>query len=82
MYAGLGIILIIAGAIVAFGVERAVDGFNLQAIGYILMVGGAIALLVSAIQGLGWMSRGRRSMQTERQMSADGTHYVEETHTA
>jgi hypothetical protein len=46
------------------------------------MVGGAIALLVSAIQGLGWMSRGRRSMQTERQMSADGTHYVEETHTA
>lgn len=79
MYAGLGIMLIIAGAIVAFGVEQAVDGFDLQAIGYILMAGGAIALLVAAIQGLGWMSSSRRRMQTERQVSADGTHYVEET---
>jgi hypothetical protein len=82
MYAGLGIFLIVAGAIVAFGVERAVDGFDLQAIGYILMAGGAIALVVAAIQGLGWMSRSRRRMQTERHVSPDGTHYVEETHTA
>ena len=81
MYAALGIILIIAGAIVAFGVERAVDGFDLQAIGYILMIGGAISLLVAAIQGLGWMSRSRRKFQTERHVSDDGSHYVEETHT-
>jgi hypothetical protein len=81
MYAALGIILIISGAIVAFGVERAVDGFDLQAIGYILMIGGAISLLVAAIQGLGWMSRSRRNFQTERHVSDDGSHYVEETHT-
>jgi hypothetical protein len=82
MYAGLGIILIITGAIVAFGVEQAVDGFDLQAIGYILMVGGALSLLVAAIQGLGWMSRSRRNVQTERHVSPDGGHVIEETHTS
>ena len=56
MYAGLGIMLIIVGAVVAFGVEQAVEGFDLHAIGYILMAGGAISLLVAAIQGLGWMA--------------------------
>ncbi len=81
MYAALGIMLIVAGAIVAFGVEQAVDGFDLQAIGYILMVGGAISLLVAAIQGMGWMSRSRHSVQTERQVSPDGGHVIEETHT-
>jgi hypothetical protein len=81
MYAGLGIILIIAGAIVAFGVEQAVDGFDLQAIGYILMIGGAISLLVAAIQGMGWMSRSRHKVQSERHVSPDGGHVVEETHT-
>jgi hypothetical protein len=81
MYAALGIILIVAGAIVAFGIERAVDGFDLQAIGYIMMVGGALSLLVAAIQGLGWMSRSRRTFETERHMSPDGSHYVEETQT-
>jgi hypothetical protein len=82
MYAGLGIILIIVGAIVAFGVEQAVEGFDLQAIGYILMVGGAISLLVAAIQGLGWMSRSRSRVQSERHVSPDGGHVVEETHTS
>jgi hypothetical protein len=82
MYAGLGIILIIVGAIVAFGVEQAVEGFDLQAIGYILMAGGALALLVAAIQGLGWMSRSRSRVQTERHVSPHGDHVVEETHTS
>jgi hypothetical protein len=82
MYAGLGIVLIIAGAIVAFGVEQAVEGFDLQAIGYILMVGGAISLLVAAIQGMGWMSRSRHTVQSERHVSPDGGHVVEETHTS
>jgi hypothetical protein len=79
--AALGIILIIAGGIVAWGVDAAVDGFDLQAIGYILMAGGAIALLVAAIQAAGWMSRSNRQMRTERHVSADGNHLVEETET-
>ena len=77
--AALGIILIIAGGIVAWGVDAVADDFNLQAIGYILMAGGAMALLVAAIQGAGWMSRSNRQMRTERHVSADGNHFVEET---
>ena len=79
--AALGIILIIAGGSVAWGVDAVVDGFDLQAIGYILMAGGAIALVVAAVRGAGWMSMSNRRMRTERHMSADGQHFVEETQT-
>jgi hypothetical protein len=79
--AALGIFLIIAGAIVVWGVEAVVDGFDLQAIGYILMAGGAIALLVAAVRAAGWMSMNNRKMRTERVASPDGTHFVEQTET-
>jgi hypothetical protein len=81
VFAALGILLIVGGAIIAFGIESAVDNVNLEAVGYILMAGGAVSLLVAAIQGLGWMSRSNRRFETERHMSPDGQHYVEETHT-
>jgi hypothetical protein len=79
--AALGIFLIIAGAIVVWGVEAVVEGFDLQAIGYILMAGGAIALLVAAVRAAGWMSMNNRKMRTERVASPDGTHFVEQTET-
>ena len=79
MLAILGIILIVAGAILAFAVERSADGVDLAMIGWIIMAGGALALLVAAIQGLGWMSLGTRKVHTERHVSADGSHYVEDT---
>jgi len=79
--AAIGIILIVAGAIIAWGVNAAVDGVDLQVIGYIVMAGGAIALLVAAIQAAGWWSRSTTRMQTERHVSPDGRHYVEETKT-
>jgi hypothetical protein len=79
--AALGIFLIVAGAIIVWGVEAVVEGFDLQAIGYILMVGGVIALVVAAIRGAGWMSMGNRKMRSERVASPDGTHVVEQTET-
>lgn len=79
--AALGIFLIIAGAIVVWGVEAVVEGFDLQAIGYILMAGGAIALLVAAVRAAGWMSMNNRKMRTERVASPDGTHFIEQTET-
>lgn len=82
MFAALGIILIVAGAIIAFGITTAVDNVNLEVVGYVLMAGGALSLLVGAIQGLGWMSRSNHKIETERHVSPDGTHYVEETHTS
>jgi hypothetical protein len=79
--AALGIMLIIVGAIIVWGVNAVVDGFDLQAIGYILMVGGAIALVVAAIRGVGWMSMSNRKTRTEQHVSSDGQHYVEQTET-
>jgi len=82
MLALFGILLIVAGAIVSFAIDRAVDGVDLEILGYILMAGGALSLLIAAIKGAGWMSMSKNQMRTERHVSADGQHYVEETHTA
>ncbi|BAN00945.1 DUF6458 family protein [Ilumatobacter coccineus] len=79
MFATLGVILIVAGAIVAFGVDTAVDGLDLEAIGYILMAGGVLALVVAAIQAAGFMSMSSRRMRSERHVSPDGQHVVEES---
>lgn len=82
MFAALGIMLLVAGAIVTFAVDRQAEGVDLAAIGWIMMAGGGLALLVAAVQGAGWMSMGTTKIRTERHMSGDGNHYVEETHTA
>lgn len=81
MLALLGIILIVAGAIVTFAVDAAAEGVDLEALGWILMAGGGLALLAAAIQGAGWMSMSNNKMHTERHVSSDGRHYVEETQT-
>jgi hypothetical protein len=47
----LGIVLAAAGAILYFAVNAAVQGIDLAMVGMILMVVGAIAILVSLIQG-------------------------------
>ena len=56
MFAALGIMLLVAGAIVTFAVDRSTDGIDVLAIGWILMAGGALALLVSMIDSAGWRS--------------------------
>ena len=78
--AAVGIILLVAGAIVAFAVDAAVEGVDLRVLGYILMAGGGLALLTAAIQGAGWMSMGSKRMHSERHVSSDGRHVVEESH--
>lgn len=82
MLALFGIVLLVAGAVVAFAVDTGADGVDLQALGYILMAGGGLALLAAAIQGAGWLSMSNNKMHTERHMSSDGRHFVEETHTS
>jgi hypothetical protein len=77
--AALGVILIVAGAIVAFAIDRAVDGVDLVVLGYILMAGGALALIAAAIRGAVWKSSSNTEFRTERHTSPDGQHYVEET---
>lgn len=80
MLALFGILLIVAGAIITFAVNTTAEGVDLEALGYILMAGGGLALLAAAITGAGWMSMTKNKMHTERHMSSDGQHYVEDTH--
>lgn len=79
MLVALGIMLVIVGAIVTFAIDAAVDGVDLQAIGWIIMGGGALALIAAAIQGAGWLSMSNRQMHSERHVSSDGNHVVEDT---
>ena len=81
MYAAIGVILIVAGAILTFAVTKAVEGVELEVVGWVLMGGGALSLLIAAISAAGWMSMGKNKMHTERHASDDGQHYVEETRT-
>jgi uncharacterized YccA/Bax inhibitor family protein len=80
--AALGIFLIVVGAIVTFAIDTAVDGVNLEILGYILMAGGVIALLVAAFRAAAWSSATNSKMHSERHVSDDGRHVVEDTRTA
>jgi hypothetical protein len=79
MFVGLGIILLVVGGILAFAVRESVEQIDLVMVGWILIAGGALSLVIGAIQGLGWMQARSTNMRTERHMSDDGQHYVEET---
>jgi len=57
MYAALGIVLIVAGAILTFAIDRQAEGVDIDAIGWILMAGGAVALLV-ALTGISFVMWG------------------------
>ncbi len=81
MFAALGIILLIAGAVITFAVDRQAEGVDLAAIGWIMMAGGALALIVAMIQGAGWMSMSKSKMHSEKHVSSDGLHESEETYT-
>lgn len=49
MYIGGGIFLLVVGAILAFGVVDGVDAINLEAVGWILMGGGLLAIVLSLV---------------------------------
>ena len=48
---GTSLVLIAAGAIMAFAVSVQTDGFNVNTIGWILMAVGVVGLIVSIIVG-------------------------------
>jgi len=58
---GLGVFLIIAGAVLAFGVKANVNHFDLTTIGFILMGGGVLVILLSLLI---FLPRTRRSRST------------------
>jgi hypothetical protein len=46
---GVSIFLLVVGAILTFAVDVTTSGFNIDTVGIILMVGGAIGLLLSLL---------------------------------
>jgi hypothetical protein len=75
----LSVLLIAAGAVLTFALERdpEAQGFDLNAIGIILMVVGAIGLVASVMRG---SMLGMRSTR-ERRVSSDGRTVVERERT-
>lgn len=55
---GVGLILIAVGAILAWAVDVSTSGFNLNTIGYILLVVGIIGVLLSLIFWSSWAGPG------------------------
>lgn len=51
MYIGVGIFLIVVGAILTFALNTSVDAINLEMIGWICMAAGALAILLSLVMG-------------------------------
>lgn len=49
MRMGLGIFLIVVGAVLTFAVRDAVSGVDLSMVGWIFMAGGALALLLAIV---------------------------------
>jgi cytochrome c biogenesis protein CcdA len=60
MSIGLGILLVAIGAVLTFALNVTVDWIDLDLVGYILMVAGAIVIIL----GLIFMMRRRRSIST------------------
>jgi hypothetical protein len=58
---GLGVLLIVAGAVLAFAVDTSVSGVDLQLIGWILMGAGVLVIVLSLVI---FMPRSRRARST------------------
>jgi len=69
----LSVLLIAAGAILAFAVKAASDNVDLTAAGVILMIVGGVGLIASLVRG-SWVGF---SSTRERRVSADGRTVVE-----
>jgi hypothetical protein len=57
---GVSIILIAAGAILAWAVHAEASGFNIHTVGYILLAVGALGILLSLVFWSSWGGWGHR----------------------
>ncbi len=76
MYIGLGIFLLVVGAILSFAVRDSISSVDLTMVGYICMGAGALAVLLSLVMSRSGGYSSRRVTQTD---PATGTQ-VDETH--
>ncbi|MCD2442536.1 DUF6458 family protein [Agromyces sp. SYSU K20354] len=62
MSIGLGIVLVVIGAILTFALNITVEWINLQLVGYILMGAGVVVIII----GIVLLARRRRTVATSR----------------
>ncbi len=76
MATGTSVFLIAVGAILTFAVDATVGGLNIDTVGIILMIAGAIGLMVS----LFWLDRmsGPRTTRVVEDRPVEETRVVEE----
>jgi len=72
---GLGVFMIVVGAILAFGVKADLNHFDLTTIGFIVMGGGVLVILLSLLV---FMPRTRRARSTAITTDAYGRQGVVE----
>ena len=72
---GLGVFLLVAGAILAFGIKASLTDFDLTTIGFILMGGGVLVLILSLAI---FMPRTRRARSTAVATDTSGRQSVVE----
>jgi hypothetical protein len=75
---GVSIFLIAVGAVLAFAVSAEVSGLDIQVVGWILLVVGAIGILLSIMFWSSWGGWGRREVVEERPSSRRETVVREE----
>ena len=68
MSIGVGIFLMVLGAILAFAVETDVPGINVNTLGVILMITGAVVVLYSLLVWSSLTPWGRRRVAARRRM--------------
>jgi Domain of unknown function (DUF6458) len=66
---GVSIFLIAVGAVLAFAVNAEVSGLDIQVVGWILLVVGAVGILLSLLFWSSWGGWGRREVVEERPSS-------------
>lgn len=73
---GLGILLLVVGLILALAVNASVSGVDIQTLGWILVLGGVIVLVLTAVQ----LNARRRTTAARVTTHADGSQTVSERH--
>ncbi|TFC08023.1 DUF6458 family protein [Cryobacterium mannosilyticum] len=74
MSLGLGIFLVVVGAILVFALNISVDWIDLDFVGYIFMGAGAVIMIL----GIVLLTRKRTSVSTTRSAVVDGEQVTQE----
>ena len=75
MFAALGVILLVAGAIITFAIDKQAEGVDLEAIGWILMAAGGLSLLIGLFTSAAWWSNRGMRTHSERHVTPTGDVY-------